>query len=197
MRWFSHIAGWFTRIAWNAVGDVALHVIIWLLLGSAINLFPVLIAYFLGVGEDSGASHSATQNYTLNSVLSEGDLLIAAAVMLPPILADLALNVKKAKRTRAITVILGAVLSLVSIVFYGFAYANNLSRESHKAPVAINLTPELVAVWSKNLFLSAVALGAVCAGFLALEKPTSKAGRSDIEIDSAGTATEPKAKSDV
>lgn len=195
MSWFSKILGWFTGIAWNNVADIALRVIIWLLLGSAINLFPVMIAYFLGAREGDG-NHSATQGYTLNSALSVGDLLIAAAVMLPPVLADLALNAQKAKRTRAIIVIFGAVLSFVSIVFYGFAYANNLSRESHRVPIAINLTPELVATWSRNIFLCAVALGAICAGFLALEKPAPEAKRPGTGSDSVGTATDRGANPD-
>jgi hypothetical protein len=88
-----------------------LRIIVWLLLGSAINLFPVLIAYLLGAGRDEGASQSAIQSYSLNTILSAGDLLIAATVMLPPALADLALNARKAKRTRALVIIVGAVLS--------------------------------------------------------------------------------------
>jgi hypothetical protein len=166
--------GWFSRIPWSAVADVGLRITIWLLLGSAINLFPVLIAYLLGAGEQEVANRQVPQSYTLNNILSAGDLLIAATVMLPPVLADLALNVKRAKRTRVLIIVIGAVLSLVSIIFYGFAYANNLSREAHRTLAAVNLSADSVATWSEALFLGAAALGAICAGFLAAEKPISE-----------------------
>jgi hypothetical protein len=151
-------------VPWDKVSDVALRVVIWLLLGSAINLIPILTAYLTKAGEQSGGG-----NYSLSSALSSGDLLLAATVMLPPTLADLALNVRKAKRTRALVVVLGALLSLFSLLFYGYAFANNLARESNSATVAINLGPQSVANWSVGFFLSAVLLGAICAGFLANE----------------------------
>jgi heme/copper-type cytochrome/quinol oxidase subunit 3 len=173
--------GWFSRIPWNAVADVGLRVTIWLLLGSAINLFPVLIAYLLGAGEQQAANGQVSKSYTLNSILSAGDLLIAATVMLPPVLADLALNARKAKRTRVLIIVIGAFLSLVSIIFYGFAYANNLSREAHRTLAAVNLNADSVATWSEVFFLCAAALGAVCAGFLAAEKPASEADNAAEE----------------
>ena len=155
-------------VQWDKVSDIVLRVVIWLLLGSLINLIPILAAYLTKAGGES-----ANGNYSLTSALSSGDLLLAATVMLPPALADLALNARRAKRTRAIIVILGALLSFFSLLLYGYAFANNLARASNKAAVAINLDQQSVASLSVGFFLGAVFLGAICAGFLAGDTSTS------------------------
>jgi hypothetical protein len=153
-------------IKWEQVADVTLRVVIWLLLGSVINLVPILAAYLTEAGQ--GAVQGG---YSLTTALSSGDLLLAATVMLPPALADLALNAKKARRTRIMIIILGALLSFFSLLIYGFAFANNLARENGKATVAANLAPNSVANLSLACFLAAVFIGALCAGFLAGEAP--------------------------
>src|ERR1035438_5074921 len=88
---------WLSRMPWADIANVALRITIWLLLGTFINLFPVGVAYLLGVGKQEAGSQSVGQNNSLITILASGDLLIAATAMLPPTLADLALNVKKAK----------------------------------------------------------------------------------------------------
>lgn len=158
----SGIKRFLLRIPWGEVSDVVLRIVIWLLLGSAINLIPILAAYLTKAG-----GQSAQGNYSLTGALSSGDLLLAATVMLPPTLADLALNVRKAKRTRVLVIILGALLALFALLLYGYAFANNLAREGNKTAVATNLDPQSVADLSVGFFLGAVFLGAVCAGFLA------------------------------
>lgn len=155
-------------VQWEQVSDVALRVVIWLLLGSAINLIPILAAYLTRAG-----GQPSDESYSLTTALSSGDLLLAATVMLPPTLADLALNAKKAKRTRVMVIILGALLSLISLLIYGYAFANNLARESNTAAVASNLNPGSVAHLSVGFFLGAVLLGAISAGVLASETASS------------------------
>jgi hypothetical protein len=166
-------------VKWEQVGDVTLRVVIWLLLGSVINLIPILAAYLTEAGQES-----AQGGYSLTTALSSGDLLLAATVMLPPTLADLALIAKKARRTRIIVIILGALLSFFSLLIYGYAFANNLDRENGQVTVAANLGPNSVAHLSIIFFLAAVFIGAVCAGFLAGETSTSVPGE-----EPPGTAT--------
>jgi len=165
-----------SRVPWDGVADIALRVVIWLLLGSAINLLPIIAAYITRAGQQSPAGA-----YSITSALSSGDLLIAATVMLPPTLADLALNTKKAKRTRAIVIIVGALLALFSLLFYGFAFVNNLARENNRTTLATNLSPQMISNLSIYFFLGAVFLGAVCAAFLAGETGGSTSKRKPDE----------------
>ena len=163
-------------IKWDQVADVTLRVAIWLLLGSVVNLIPIIAAYLTAAGQEAPQG-----GYSITTALSSGDLLLAATVMLPPTLADLALNTKKARRTRVITIILGALLSFFSLLIYGYAFANNLARENGKTTVAANLAPNSVAHLSEVFFLAAVVIGAVCAGFLAGEgPPPAPAGETPV-----------------
>jgi hypothetical protein len=155
-------------IPWGQIWDVTLRIVIWLFLGSAINLIPILAAYVTRAG-----AQATNGGYSLTTALSSGDLLLAAGVMLPPTLTDLALNAKKAKRTRVMVVIIGALLSVFSLLIYAYAFANNLARENNQTGVATNLSPESVAHLSVGFFLGAVFIGAICAGFLAGEISSS------------------------
>jgi hypothetical protein len=141
--------------------DIIMRIIIWLLLGIAINIFPPVIAYIVGAG-DAGSNYSP-----LTVVLSSGDLLIATTAILPPALADLAISARRARRARTIIVIFGALVSLASLMIYCFAFINYLSQEQHQSAVAKHLSPEVVAKLSVGFFLLAVVLGSVCTGFLA------------------------------
>jgi hypothetical protein len=143
--------------------EIATRVVVWLFLGAAINLLPLVIAYITGAGEQPNQKGPGS----LTLVLSSGDLLIATTAMLPPSLADLAINVKGARHVRIIIVVVGGFLSLLSLLFYGFAFANDLSQQSHTPMVAKHLSPHAVALLSGVFFLSAVLIGAVCVAFLA------------------------------
>lgn len=169
-------------LQWDRVNDIVLRVVIWLLLGSAINLIPILAAYLTEAG-----GQWARGAYSLTNALSSGDLLLAAAVMLPPALADLALNVRKAKRTRTLVVVLGTLLVLFCLLFYGDAFASNLAHENNRATAAVSLSPQSVADWSTAFFLGAVLLGAVCAGFLAGDTSSSPCNK-EISVVSGSTA---------
>ena len=151
--------------------EITTRIVVWLFLGAAINLLPLIIAYITGAGEQSNQKGSDS----LTLVLSSGDLLIATTAMLPPALADLAINVKKARRVRIVIVVVGGFLSLLSLLFYGFAFANDLSRQSHAPMVAKHLSPSSVALLSAVFFLGAVLLGAMCVAFLA----SGEAGEND------------------
>jgi hypothetical protein len=140
--------------------EIAMRIVIWLILGSAINFLPVVVAYF-----------ASTDSAPFASVLSSGDLLIATTAMLSPTLADLALNVKKARRSRAVIVVLGSFLSLVSVLIYGFAYTNTVNPGTFK-----HLSGELVEWLSVSFFLTAVLIGGICSAFLAANGDPKGAG---------------------
>lgn len=174
---------------WEQIGDVTLRIVIWLLLGSAINLIPIISAYLTKAG-----ASSADGRYSLTTALSSGDLLLAATVMLPPALADLALNARKATRTRVVVIILGALLSLFSLLIYGYAFANDLARENGGKTVASNLNAYSVANLSVGFFLGAVFLGAICAGFLAAERSPALAEETKASEETR-TSTSPNGQS--
>jgi multisubunit Na+/H+ antiporter MnhC subunit len=159
--------------------DIAMRIVIWLLLGSAINIAPPVIAYLLGAGDPRpGVS-------PLTVVLSSGDLLIAATAMLPLSLADLAINGQRARHARIIVVVFGAMLVLTSLMIYCFAFANYLSEESHQAMIAKHLSPDLVAQLSVAFFLTAVVLGCICTAFLAAgDEEGSTEGSKDNDATS-------------
>jgi hypothetical protein len=144
--------------------DIIVRVLVWLLLGIAINTFPPLIAYVIGIGDPGPGSHGSLIN-----VLSSGDLLIATTAILPPALADLAISARRARRARIVIVSFGALVSLASLMIYCFAFANYLSQEDHGSPIAKNLSPHMVAELSFGFFLGAVVLGSICTGFLAAD----------------------------
>ena len=146
------------------LGEICTRIIVWLLLGTTINLFPVLFGYLLGAGDQPRVASDA-----FTAVLSSGDLLVAAGAILPPTLADLAINGKKARRSRILVVIAGAMLSLASLIFYGLAFANYLSRESKRPLVVPHLSADAVALLSVGFFLGATLLGALCVALLAAD----------------------------
>jgi hypothetical protein len=147
----------------DVLGEVITRLVIWLLLGSAINVLPLIVAYISGAGDEV-----STNTGPLTAVLSSGDLLIATTAMLPPALADLALNATKAPRTRTIIIVFGAFVSLVALLLYGFAYANDKGRQHGQPPFA-HLSPLFVAQASMGFFGCAVILGGATAAFLAID----------------------------
>lgn len=142
--------------------DIIMRILVWLILGIAINTFPPFIAFIIGAGDPRAGGHTS-----LTGVLSSGDLLIATTAILPPALADLAISARRARRARIIIIAFGALVSLASLMIYCFAFVNYLSQESHQSVVAKNLSPDLVAKLSVGFFLSAVVLGSICTAFLA------------------------------
>lgn len=64
--------------------DIIMRILVWLILGIAINTFPPFIAFIIGAGDPRAGGHTS-----LTGVLSSGDLLIATTAILPPALADL------------------------------------------------------------------------------------------------------------
>jgi hypothetical protein len=153
--------------------DIIVRILVWLLLGIAINIFPPLITYVIGIGDPGSGGHNSLIN-----VLSSGDLLIATTAILPPALADLAISAQRARRTRIVIVSFGALVSLASLMIYCFAFANYLSQEDHESPIAKNLSPYMVAELSFGFFLGAVVLGSICTGFLAADNEQGSDGRS-------------------
>jgi uncharacterized integral membrane protein len=92
--------------------------------------------------------------------------------MLPPALADLALNVKKARRSRAVIVVIGAFLALISLLIYGFAYTNTVNPNTFR-----HVSSQLVEWMSISFFLAAVIIGAICSSFLAASDMGKTSGR--------------------
>lgn len=140
-------------------GDIIVRIMLWLLLGIALNIVPPFIAYLVAGG-------------TFTVVLSSGDLLIATTAILPLPLADLA-SVQRAPRAKIIIVSIGALVCAGSLIFYCFAFANYLSQVYHQSTFAKYPSPELAAKLSVGFFLGAVVLGSICAGFLAVDKKGS------------------------
>ena len=94
--------------------------------------------------------------------------------MLPPTLADLALNMTKARRARTLIVVLGAFLSLFSVMIYGFADANTVAPGTFK-----HVSPQLVQILSIAFFVTAIIIGGTCSRILGIKRKGGQPGRGD------------------
>jgi hypothetical protein len=153
---------------WEAISEIAFRGILYLFLGSAINLLPPMVAYFTGAGSGSRMPTSLT------GVLAAGDLLIAVTAMLPLELANLGLNTDKAKRSRVIIIVVGASVQCMALIFYVMTSANAASHAGNSPPVFKNLSMVSVAEASEVLFTLAVIVGLACEGFLAANTPSGQ-----------------------
>jgi hypothetical protein len=152
---------WLLRRA-EVIKEIIMRIVLWLILGILINVIPVFINFIAASDAQAKAGGSS-----LTSALASGDLLIATTAILPPALADLALNAKKAKRARVVIIVMSAVLVLFALLLYALAFANAVARESGRAEFP-RLTTSLVAQASIGFFGSAVIIGGVVAAFIAV-----------------------------